>query len=63
MSIPEVSVLLPAGGQSNRAVRPSSDGLALFAPLFAASLSFGHYPPSLTFSLLLSKRLCSMAAI
>ena len=52
MSVPEVSVLLPAGLQSNLAARPSSDRLALFAPLFAASLSFGNYPPSLTVSLL-----------
>ena len=52
MSVPEVSVLLPAGVQINRAARPSSDSLALFAPLFAASLYFGHYPPSLIVSLL-----------
>ena len=52
MSVPEISVLLPAGVQSNRAARPSSEGLALFAPLFASSLSFGHYPPSLIVSLL-----------
>ena len=52
MSVPEISVLLPAGVQSNRAARPSSDGIAFFAPLFAASLSFGYYPPSLTVSLL-----------
>ena len=52
MSVPEVSVLLPADVQSNRAARPSSDDLALFAMLFAASHSFGDYPPSLTVSLL-----------
>ena len=52
MSVPDVTVLLPAGVQSNRAAWPSSDGLALSAPLFAASLSFGHYPPCLTISLL-----------
>ena len=42
MSVPEVSIFLPAGEQSNRVARPSSDGLALLALLFAASLSFGH---------------------
>ena len=52
VSVPKVSVLLSAGVQSNRAARPSSDGLALFAPLFAASLSFVRYPPSLIVSLL-----------
>ena len=52
MSVPEVSVLLPVSVQSNRAARPSSGGLALFAPLFTASLSFRHYPPSLIVSLL-----------
>ena len=52
MSVPEVSVLLSAGVQRYRTARPFSGGLALFAPLFAASLSFRHKPPSLTVSLL-----------